>query len=61
MRVFVTGGAGFIGSCVCELLLHQGAEVVAFDDFFTDRFVLPETNQSLALSATVEAYWVDQD
>ena len=35
MRVFVTGGAGFIGSCVCELLLHQGAEVVAFDNFST--------------------------
>ena len=33
MRVFVTGGAGFIGSYVCETLLHYGAEVVAFDDF----------------------------
>ena len=33
MRVFVTGGAGFIGSYVCEILLHNGAEVVAFDDF----------------------------
>ena len=33
MRVFVTGGAGFIGSHVCERLLHSGAEVIAFDDF----------------------------
>ena len=33
MRVFVTGGAGFIGSYVCEILLHNGAEVVAFDNF----------------------------
>jgi UDP-N-acetylglucosamine 4-epimerase len=33
MRVFVTGGAGFIGSYVCETLLHYGAEVVVFDDF----------------------------
>ena len=33
MRVFVTGGAGFIGSYVCEILLHDGAEVVAFDNF----------------------------
>ena len=35
MRVFVTGGAGFIGSYVCEILLRNGAEVVAFDDFST--------------------------
>ena len=35
MRVFVTGGAGFIGSHVCESLLSHGAEVVAFDEFST--------------------------
>ena len=35
MRVFVTGGAGFIGSYVCEILQQHGAEVVAFDDFST--------------------------
>ena len=35
MRVFVTGGAGFIGSYICEILLQNGAEVVAFDDFST--------------------------
>ncbi len=33
MRVFVTGGAGFIGSHVCERLLQSGATVIAFDDF----------------------------
>jgi UDP-glucuronate decarboxylase len=34
-RVLVTGGAGFIGSYLCERLLAQGAEVVCLDNFFT--------------------------
>jgi UDP-glucuronate decarboxylase len=33
--VLVTGGAGFIGSYLCERLLGQGAEVVCLDNFFT--------------------------
>lgn len=32
MRVLVTGGAGFIGSHVCEALLDHGAEVVVYDN-----------------------------
>jgi dTDP-glucose 4,6-dehydratase len=35
MRVLVTGGAGFIGSHLCEFLLAQGAEVIAMDNFIT--------------------------
>ena len=35
MRVLVTGGAGFIGSHVCDFLLEQGAEVVCMDNFIT--------------------------
>jgi UDP-glucuronate decarboxylase len=34
-RVLVTGGAGFIGSYLCERLLAGGAEVVCLDNFFT--------------------------
>jgi UDP-glucuronate decarboxylase len=34
-RVLVTGGAGFIGSHLCERLLAGGAEVVCVDNFFT--------------------------
>ena len=32
LRVLVTGGAGFIGSHLCETLVNLGADVVAFDD-----------------------------
>jgi len=37
MRVLVTGGAGFIGSHLCERLLKDGAEVICLDNFFTGR------------------------
>ena len=37
MRILVTGGAGFIGSHLCEKLLEDGAEVVCLDNFFTGR------------------------
>lgn len=35
MRVLVTGGAGFIGTHVCEELLRRGHEVLCVDNFFT--------------------------
>jgi UDP-glucuronate decarboxylase len=34
-RALVTGGAGFIGSHLCERLLDSGAEVICVDNFFT--------------------------
>ncbi|HOJ42768.1 MAG TPA: SDR family oxidoreductase, partial [Syntrophorhabdaceae bacterium] len=34
-RILVTGGAGFIGSHLCERLLRDGHEVLALDNFFT--------------------------
>ncbi|MGI9105569.1 MAG: UDP-glucuronic acid decarboxylase family protein [Pyrinomonadaceae bacterium] len=35
MRILVTGGAGFIGSHLCERLVAEGHEVICLDNFFT--------------------------
>ncbi|KXK04195.1 MAG: nucleoside-diphosphate-sugar epimerase [Acidobacteria bacterium OLB17] len=37
MRILVTGGAGFIGSHLCERLIADGGEVICLDNFFTGR------------------------
>ena len=37
MRILVTGGAGFIGSHLCERLLSEENEVLCLDNFFTGR------------------------
>jgi UDP-glucuronate decarboxylase len=37
MRILVTGGAGFIGSHLCERLLTEGHDVLCLDNFFTGR------------------------
>ncbi len=36
-RIMITGGAGFIGSHLCERLLAEGHEVLAVDNYFTGR------------------------
>lgn len=39
MRVLITGGAGFLGSHLCERLLNEGHDILCMDNFFTGRKV----------------------
>ena len=58
MRVLVTGGAGFIGSHVCERLLHDGHEVAILDDL--NDYYSPAAKQTnldtIAQSGSMEFY-----
>ncbi|MEI6825842.1 MAG: UDP-glucuronic acid decarboxylase family protein [Desulfuromonadales bacterium] len=35
MRILITGGAGFVGSHLCERMLSEGHDVICLDNFFT--------------------------
>jgi UDP-glucuronate decarboxylase len=37
MRILVTGGAGFLGSHLCERLVNEGHDVICLDNYFTGR------------------------
>jgi UDP-N-acetylglucosamine 4-epimerase len=41
-RILITGGAGFIGSNLCEYFLSKGHEVVCLDNFATDKHNLKD-------------------
>ena len=51
MKVLVTGGAGYIGSVMCEVLLQHGHEVVVFDNL----------SQGHRAAVPLEAVWVEGD
>ncbi len=70
MRILVTGGAGFIGSHLCEFLLAQGTDVVCMDNFITGsreniagfgaspRFTLVEHNVSQYIELDGPLDWI---
>ena len=51
-QILVTGGAGFLGSHLCEYLLNDGHDVICADNFFTgskDNILHLLENQNLKL------------
>jgi len=53
MRILVTGGAGFIGSHLCEALVGQGHDVVCMDNLFTSK----RSNLSQAETSQMFEFW----
>ena len=55
MKVFVTGGAGYIGSVVSEVLLNSGHDVIVFDSFETGHRAAVDPRAALIVGDTCDA------
>jgi UDP-glucuronate decarboxylase len=65
-RILVTGGAGFLGSFICERLVRQGHDVICLDNFFTSQkfnieHLLPEPNFELIRHDITRPIWLEVD
>ncbi|WP_018970654.1 UDP-glucuronic acid decarboxylase family protein [Rubritalea marina] len=66
MRILITGGAGFLGSHLCERLLSQGHEVLCLDNFFTGfkrniAHLLPNPNFELIRHDVIDPFKFEVD
>ena len=59
MRILVTGGAGFIGSHLCERLINDGHNVTAIDNFSTGRASNLQSLQGVAGFSLIEGSILD--
>ena len=65
-RIVVTGGAGFLGSHLCERLVEDGHDVICVDNFFTSQkanvaHLLPLPNFELIRHDIVHPLWLEVD
>ena len=65
-RILVTGGAGFLGSHLCERLVEQGHDVICLDNFFTSQktnveHLLGKKNFELVRHDVVHPLWLEVD
>ena len=65
-RVLVTGGAGFLGSHLCERLIDQGHDVICLDNFFTSQksnilHLLDHKNFELIRHDITHPVWLEVD
>ena len=65
-RILVTGGAGFLGSHLCERLVADGHDVICVDNFFTSQksnvaHLLGKPNFELIRHDVVQPLWLDVD
>jgi UDP-glucuronate decarboxylase len=65
-RILVTGGAGFLGSHLCERLVEQDHDVICLDNFFTSQksnvaHLLPRPNFELIRHDVTQPIWLEVD
>lgn len=65
-RILITGGAGFIGSHLCERLLNEGNDVICLDNYFTGskdnvRHLLGNPNFELVRHDVTEPFYAEVD
>ena len=66
MRILVTGGAGFLGSHLCDRLINEGHEILCLDNFFTGRrqniaHLLPNPSFELIRHDVIDPFKVEVD
>ncbi|WDI43164.1 UDP-glucuronic acid decarboxylase family protein [Bremerella sp. P1] len=65
-RILVAGGAGFLGSRICEQLVAQGHDVICVDNFFTSQksnivHLLSEPNFEVIRHDIIHPLWLEVD